>query len=494
LWLGEAYLLTEDEKYAQEVISQIDNWIDENPLMHSINWTCAMDVAIRAVNWLFSLNMIIESDCINDSFAQKIYRSLFEHLFFINNNLEKQFPYSANHYASDIAGLIYLSAFYKDDSRYAQKSWQFSVAEFYQEVRTQVLPSGVHFEKSISYHRLMTEMFAYSYLFVLRNNTHIPKDIRPRICSMISFVSFYTMDSGFSPLIGDNDDGRLLPFYRYNFRDHHYIFACGIESYFLGTELEYIIAESARQISSISIYKDAGFAILRNQNIYLFVSNSGLSRYTECAGKEYGTHSHNDLLSFVLSIGKTEFITDPGAYVYTSLPYKRNEFCSTAKHNTIIVDGIEQNLLSSKNLFTVRQDASIEFFSAEETSTEISCCGSYTLEADETKLRHERKYIIAKEKNQISISDHLTFKGNHKATFYIHFAESVMPVIEDGIIIFEKEEKRLILSFEANYYYNVEILDDTISPSYGVLINSKTIGVSINFVDCLNFVASFCFF
>ena len=50
LWLGEAYVLTGEEKYAWEVANELNDWIDTNPLMYSVNWTCAMEVAIRAVN------------------------------------------------------------------------------------------------------------------------------------------------------------------------------------------------------------------------------------------------------------------------------------------------------------------------------------------------------------------------------------------------------------------------------------------------------------
>ena len=61
LWMAEAYLLTEDESYAKEAIEQIRHWIYHNPLMRSVNWTCAMDVAIRAVNWMYSLYLISSS-------------------------------------------------------------------------------------------------------------------------------------------------------------------------------------------------------------------------------------------------------------------------------------------------------------------------------------------------------------------------------------------------------------------------------------------------
>ena len=116
LWLGETYLFTKDEKYAKEIIFQIENWIDENPLMYSINWCCAMDVSIRAINWIYAVNMIMESPNVTDNFIKILYRSLFEHGFFIYNNLEKDIPYSNNHYASDLVGLLFLSQIFPENN------------------------------------------------------------------------------------------------------------------------------------------------------------------------------------------------------------------------------------------------------------------------------------------------------------------------------------------------------------------------------------------
>ena len=94
LWMAEAYCLTGDESYVEQVISQIQNWIKYNPLMYSVNWTCAMEVSIRAVNWMYSLALIGDSEAFTDRFAKEVYRSLYQHLFFVNRNLEKCIPYS----------------------------------------------------------------------------------------------------------------------------------------------------------------------------------------------------------------------------------------------------------------------------------------------------------------------------------------------------------------------------------------------------------------
>lgn len=57
----------------------------------------------------------------------------------------------------------------------------------------------------------------------------------------------------------------------------------------------------------------------------------------------YGGHAHNDKLSFELNIDGIDLIVDPGTYLYTALPERRNLFRSVKYHNTLVVEGEEQN-------------------------------------------------------------------------------------------------------------------------------------------------------
>jgi hypothetical protein len=56
-----------------------------------------------------------------------------------------------------------------------------------------------------------------------------------------------------------------------------------------------------------------------------------------------GNHAHNDNLSFEFALDGTPVITDPGTYVYTPSITMRNRFRSTGMHNTLVLDGKEQN-------------------------------------------------------------------------------------------------------------------------------------------------------
>lgn len=507
LWLGETYLFTKDEKYAKEIIFQIENWIDENPLMYSINWCCAMDVSIRAINWIYAVNMIMESPNVTDNFIKILYRSLFEHGFFIYNNLEKGIPYSNNHYASDLVGLLFLSQIFPENN-YSKKWWNFALPEFYKEVREQVLPSGIHFEKSISYHRLMTELFAYSLLLLERVNEYIPIDVEYRIKSMFDFVAHYTKPNGLAPTISDNDDGRLLPFYKYDLRDHRYLLSlaalihepkykyykneCTIDNYFLygkDSNKKYRqIHSSTVNLRLSSYHQDAGFAVLRSEDVYLFVANGGLDKYNNPIIKPLGTHTHADLLSFELAIGENDVLVDPGAYIYTANAKANIEFRSTKKHNTIVIDGRNQYNLNEKNVF-VGSDFPFprSLFIAQQNDFEI-CQGEYQMmTGNDDKLKHQRTFYLYSNASLLKIEDRIKTTGNHEMEMFFHLAPE-MNIYPKGnsVCAIYNDAVDVEMSIECTNELKMKIKDDTVSPSYGILTQSKTLIVYSEFVDEIN--------
>lgn len=499
LWLGEAYLLTKDEKYAKEVVDQLEWWIDENPLMYSINWTCTMDVAIRAVNWMYAINMISASTALNEVTLKRINGGMFEHGWFIFRNLEKWYPYSANHYAANITGLLYLSQLF-NETKEGEKWWQYALKEYFLEVRFQVLPSGAHFERSISYHRLMTELFAYPYLMLQRVKEQIPLDIQLRVESMFDFTDHYTKHNGMAPQLGDNDDGRLLPFVKRDFRVHDYLLSIGysgfgkhyeslstdkmvLDTFFLLPEKN-VIKESNPQNASVSVIKDhrdAGFVILKKADLYLFFSNTSLSCYPDLHRKMLGTHTHADGLSFELSVGKQDFVIDPGSYVYTSSAVERNNFRSTGKHNTLTIDGQDQVGLLDTNLFSVLGFNEVGKMEIKENEVEIYVSGTrkWKLPSDLNAL-HTRK-IKLKSETEIEVLDEIHCDSEHNYVWHLYLAPAISPEIiaNDTMVLRGSNNSVLNVCFSSSNNFLLEIVDCEISPSYGVLISSKSIRISM---------------
>ncbi len=91
-------------------------------------------------------------------------------------------------------------------------------------------------------------------------------------------------------------------------------------------------------------FPDFGLYLFRSKRFYLAV-RCGLS------GREYlGGHAHNDQLTIELMIDGETLLVDPGTYLYTPIPQKRNAYRSVRAHFTPQVDGKEPGNFS-KGLF-----------------------------------------------------------------------------------------------------------------------------------------------
>ena len=239
----------EPEKYAREFVNQVSDWIDSNPPKLGVNWVCAMDVAIRAVNWIWGYYFFKDSPCLTDEFLLKFLENILAHGRHIMNNLENKGTVTSNHYLSDIAGLVYLGVMFPEFKE-ARKWREFGIQELINEMEKQVYPDGTDYEASISYHRLVTELFLSATILCLKNSNSMsaiqslkfgndlehrtlsaeqsifPDWYMERLEKMIEFVMYYTKPDGTAPQIGDNDDGRLHILSNYsnwNRLDHRYL-------------------------------------------------------------------------------------------------------------------------------------------------------------------------------------------------------------------------------------------------------------------------------
>ncbi len=483
--LGEAYILTKDEKYTKEYITQVRSWIQENPYKKSINWGCSMDIAIRASNWIYSLRMFVESPMINDVFTNEIMTSLYLHGRYIYENPEKNRIYNHNHYLSDLAGQILISLLFNSINTKETELWKDNgIYELFREIRVQILPTGFTYERTTNYQRLVTELISYTIIMLKNNNIEVPQDIMFRIENMFECTLYYLVSDGTAPIIGDQDNGRFLPFYPNNINYQKYLLNIGavlfndsvfksysgvsnIDVLFLfgnnGLQRFNELKPEQKTLKSKS-FPDAGFYIMRSDKIYLFINNSGLSHYNEVVG---GTHTHSDLLSFFYAYNNVPFLIDPGTYVYSSNPKERMKFRSTSMHNTLTIDDFDQNELKETELWSIKRDAipnEMAWFS--DTKVDIYEGSHSGYERLNDPVRHSRKFELNKETNNLVIKDKIDCKKEHLIKCHFHFDEKVNVEIEDNVIYCESGAKRIKLSFKINTDFLVEIKEEYVSKAY----------------------------
>ena len=487
LALGEAYLLTKEEKYACKIVEEISSFIDENPFMHSINWTCSMDVAIRAVNWVYAMRMINDSPSFNADIEDKARLSLAQHIFYIEKNLEKGIPYSGNHYIADLAGLLHLYLLFDIKGR----RWSFVYKEFLNELKVQVLESGVHYEKSTSYQRLVLEMLLYTVIILKHNSVEIPEWANNRLIAMTHFLDELILADGSMPLIGDNDNGRFLPFIPSDMTDYRYLIDLASDYY---TNEKYINVTDNTRADGImlgiekgnrkketrtipgKLYQDAGFCFINDGHFQVVIHNAAMSRVIEETDRRpHDTHTHFDLLSFTLAYDGVSIITDPGTYCYTSSPENRLKYRSTPMHNTVCVNGLEQQESHDNDLFLATQRS----FPTNAQLLKSQFEGSYEYRNDngEVVYTHDRQLLI--NDGEVKLIDEMGLKENSKCIAYFHLGREchAQKSNENYIVIERGDNLKFKLSVKADHLRDIIIKESTISPEYGVEETSEVVEV-----------------
>ena len=344
--LGLAYQQTKDQKYYQEFESQLLDWIKQNPYQIGINWIVPMECSIRIINWIHTYYLF--QDLISLKLKEELLKQIYLHGKHIQENLEWS-PENENHYLSDILGLFYIGLFFNKTLK-GQHWVKFAKQELEKEIRHQVSQDGVHFEASLNYHRLATEIFTLAYLIGKKNKIEFSKDYLNRLGKMFNFIMYYTSPTGQAPQIGDTDNGRILDIWNPNINDHRDLLSIGsvifnnpeLKSHSIWhNKLELLIHKS--DYSKIKTKKTilqpkqfTDFYILRNKDIFILIHCGSIGR------NNLGGHGHNDQLSFILSANQ-DYIIDTGTGVYTGNIKLRHKLRSTSSHNTLVVNNLEQN-------------------------------------------------------------------------------------------------------------------------------------------------------
>jgi len=435
--LGQALWLTSDRRYYEEFRAQVTDWIARNRPGLGVNWACTMDVAIRAVNWVWAY-AFFRAEILDDRpFASLFFRSLFVHGRFIASNLENGAPITSNHYFADLVGMLFLGVLFRGAPE--ADSWKgLAVSEIVRENERQTYPDGVDFEASTSYHRLMTEMALTSLLVLERAGFRVPA-LRDRVRGMIEYVAHYTKPDGRAPQIGDNDDGRLqiLGDDGAERGDHRHLLAvagCLFEDDLLfalgGDRWEdafWLFGDACANrldrsgaIGRVSVtgrhFKDSGSIVLRHEDLYMFFDAGPVGL------KGLGTHADNDTLSIDIQAGGADLVVDPGTGVYTPDLRLRDRMRSTAAHNTVRLDGEEINPIPSRPFELPGADRPevIRFVSRAGFDLAEALHRGYSRLSD--PVVHRRIVLLNKRTGRFVIEDRLEGEGAHRVEWFFHLA------------------------------------------------------------------------
>lgn len=346
-----------NKKYYDDFKNLIFKWCDENPYLYGINWTCTMEVSIRAINWIFACLLFDEIFYNDNEFKDFIKGRLIEHANYIYMFPEKSLSgKSNNHLASNYCGLLVISNFI--DSKDSKKWKKNAIRGLEDYMKNNIYDDGCDFECSIPYHRLVLEMFIIA-AFLDKERTLFSKEYYFKLFKMLEFVECYTDSNGNAPQMGDNDSGVILPFNKLDNQNHLYLLLLGkyifkhdflknknkatseLNIYPLNQKKFILSHFNLRDTNSGIFYKKGGYYILQNKKYKIVIY---APQKENVAG-----HRHYDAGNYTISCNGEPLIVDPGTGCYTSDLYIRNKLRSHFSHNVYFDD---VNIDNNKSFFS----------------------------------------------------------------------------------------------------------------------------------------------
>jgi hypothetical protein len=306
--LGLAYTINSDQKYVDAFVRDIDSFQNQVSYLLGPHWKCPMDVAIRAINLIWALQLFNGAKLSSD-FLQRYTCMLYDHLVYLEWNFEES-DKPNNHLLADYVGYLYLAIFFRHlPDGEGRITWIKKTLT--QGFAHQISPDGTAYEGSTAYHRLDCELLLHT-TSLLRTTKQSDEKLEKLLQKMLTFLVATTDQGGNIATIGDDDSGTIV---------------FGIQG-----QTQY------KAKNKITIFPDFGIGIIRTKQTHLTL-RAPVSTTNRPSG-----HVHHDALSITLSINGQPIFVDPGSFVYTANAWWRHFFKAPHQHNTFFFDSkIEQN-------------------------------------------------------------------------------------------------------------------------------------------------------
>ena len=326
--LANTYRATGDEKYAQEFVFQLMDWLRKCPVPTdcsgnaSYTWR-TIEAGIRTgQSWMEVFHKFLVSPSFTDEAVVAMVKSFAEHARHLS-----QYPTTGNWLAMEMNGLMHVGVMFPEFKE-APKWRDMAIASIYEELDRQVYPDGAQIELATGYHQVSLGNFVSLWDIAHRNNVPAPDDFTAKLQKMYDYNLLASMPGGTLP--GLNDSGRsnikgslkqALTYYP-DRKDYEWVATDGKS----GTK---------PSVGSIAL-PFSGQLVMRSgwdaNDLYLLMDAGPFG---------YG-HQHEDALSFVIYSHGKYHLVDPGNYPYDSSEW-RKYVLSTRSHNTIRVDGEDQH-------------------------------------------------------------------------------------------------------------------------------------------------------
>lgn len=329
------------------VFSEIESWIEANPVNCGPNWRCSQELSLRVLNWTYALHYYKNSPALTPGRFAQLLHSVYRHMQHVEANI--QFSRKAvrnNHALTEtltlyLVGLLY--PMFPESTRWKAKGkgW------FEQEVAYQIYEDGTFLQFSMNYHRVAVQLLSWGIQIAHLNGEEWAPVVYERAQKSLHFLSVcQDSTSGWLPNYGNNDGALFFPLTECHFRDFRpqlhalslileetSLYEPGLweeEASWLGIQSE----NSASQAVPEGTYSfdNSGYYVLREEGTLTFL---------RCGNYKDRPFQADNLHLDVWVEGKN-ILRDAGSYLYNTDERWTRYFAGTASHNTVMLGDWDQ--------------------------------------------------------------------------------------------------------------------------------------------------------
>lgn len=443
--LGRAYWHTGDELFAQTFVAHLNAWMDANPPKLGINWASSLEVAFRAISWLWAIHFFKDAPCMTPEVFQRALKFLFLHARHLETYLSTYFSPNT-HLTGEALGLYYLGTLlpeFRVAARWRAAGRRILLAQLERHVR----PDGVYFEQSSYYHRYTTDFYLHFRLLAQANGEDVGGLLEEKLQSLLDHLMYITRPDGRTPVFGDDDGGRLVMLDERAANDFRATLSTGA-ALFGRADYKYVSGEAAeetlwllggaalRKFDDLAAhppatlsraFPDGGYYVMRDgwsaADNYLLI---------DCGphGADNCGHAHADALAFELATGGRAVLVDPGTYTYTGSTAARSVFRGSLAHNTLSIDGESSSVPDGAFTWEHIARATTRRWLAHERFDFFA--GQHDgYERLPSPATHVREVLFIKGEYWM-LRDIITTAGAHRYQWRYHFAPHAVPFVRAG--------------------------------------------------------------
>lgn len=490
--LAQAYALSREARYLEVIRRHLESWLDACPYGRGPNWSSALEVAIRLVNWSITWQLVggagaaIFAGADGAGFERRWLRSVYQHARFVRGFFSRHSS-ANNHLIGEAAGLYIAALTWPCWPRL--RAWRRTAkATLENEALLQNTADGVNREQAVCYQQFVLDFLLLSLFAGKAGGDRFSGAFERRIESMLTFLASLMDAGGHLPMIGDGDDGVVARFSQESgFCPYRSLLATGAilfrrgefkrKALALDDKTRWLLGSCAdEQFEGVAggrepqspprrSFPEGGYFLLgcgfdTPDEIRLMV-DAGPLGYRAIAA-----HGHADALAFTLSIGGAEFLIDPGTYAYHGGGPWRDYFRGTVAHNTIRIDGLDQSRAGGDFLWLKKANAHCSLWESSASHDLFEGWhDGYTRLPD--PVTHRRRITLDKAARRVAIEDRLEMSGTHEVELLFHCSERCSVEAGAGGFTIAQGSKAMVLALPQGQAASIQLYRGSLRPLLG---------------------------